>query len=434
MYKMNFLTANEPLGHYPNSWYAATTALPAPRAALRGEISVDVCIIGAGFTGLSAALHLAERGFQVAVLDAHRVGFGASGRNGGQVGTGFNRAQHYLEKRMGADNARALWHMTQDAKALVKSLCAQHAPDAGFTHGVAHADFHADDKAQTQTDANYLAQHYGYDQIENLNRDAMAQVVKSPRYTGGIIDWGAAHLHPLRYTTGLARAAEAAGVTIYETSRVIRVDDGPVVYTNQGRVRAPHVIHATNGYHDGLNRRQAARVMPMNNYLVATVPLDDPSMVLGKNIAVADNRFVLNYYRLSHDNRLIFGGGESYGTRFPRDIFAKVRRPLNHLFPQLKDIELTHAWGGTLAITPTRLPLFARTGPDQIAACGYSGHGVALATFAGQVLAETIAGQSGRFDVLSKLPIPAFPGGPAFRAPIMTLAMTWFALRDRLGI
>ena len=434
---MNFLYANDENGRYPRSWYTATTDTDQPRPPLRGDVQADVCIIGAGYTGLSAALHLAHLGFDVVVCDAHRVGFGASGRNGGQVGAGFNTPQKYLEKRLGQDAARSLWDMTQDAKALVKTLCAEYAPDAGYTPGIARADFQTSDLAETHADVDYLAQHYGYDQMQKLGADDMAAIVKSPRYVGGAIDWGAAHLHPLRFAIGLARAAVAAGAQIFETTPVQRVDTTgptPVVHNDKGRVTAQHVIHATNGYHSGLNRHQAAKVMPLNNYLVATAPLDNPAEVLARDIAVFDNRFVLNYYRLSHDNRLIFGGGESYGAQFPRDIFAKVRRPLLHLFPQLRGVELTHAWGGTLGITPTRLPYFAHVGQNQLAACGYSGHGVAMATFAGQVLAHTITGQQGKFDVLSQLPVPNFPGGPALRAPLMTLAMTWFALRDKLGI
>lgn len=432
----SFLYANDERGTYPASWYAASTKVDQPRAPLKGSVTADVCIIGAGFTGLSAALHLAQRGFDVVVVEAHRAGFGASGRNGGQVGSGWNMAQTQLEKTMGHDNARTLWDMTQDAKALTRQLAADHTPDAGYAPGVAHADFSDVDRDASHRESDHLAKHYGYEDEERLGQADLSEVIKSDRYKGGVIDWGAGHLHPLRYAIGLARAATANGARIFETSPVHHIKEGTpnTVQTDRGNVAAKHVIHATNGYHGSLNRAQAARVMPINNYLVATAPLDDPGAVLAKNIAVADNRFVLNYYRLSHDNRLIFGGGESYGKKFPNDIFAKVRKPLREIFPQLKDVELTHAWGGTLGITAQRMPMFARVGTNQYAAAGYSGHGVALATFAGQIMAETIAGQEESFDLLSKLPVPIFPGGQALRTPIMTLAMTWFSLRDRLGI
>ncbi|MEO0356717.1 MAG: FAD-binding oxidoreductase [Pseudomonadota bacterium] len=433
---MTFLYANERVGEYPDSWYAASTELGDARPDLRGAVTADVCIVGAGFTGLSAALHLAQAGFDVVVLDAHRIGFGASGRNGGQVGSGWNWDQSKLEKTLGQDAAHQLWDMTEAAKALVHSLVTTHVPEAQITPGVAHTDFHARDTDACHREADHLAQHYNYDKIEKLDATSVKDAIATDRYTGGQIDWGAWHLHPLRYAAGLGRAAIAAGVRIFEQSRVHNIKNGTpnIVQTDKGRVAAPWVIHATNGYHTSLSRKQAARVMPINNYLVATAPLDDPASVLPKNIAVADNKFVLNYYRLSHDNRLIFGGGESYGKRFPNDIFAKVRKNMAEIFPQLNGVELTHAWGGTLGITPTRLPLFAHVGHQQLTASGYSGHGVALASFAGRILAEVIQGQAGQFDVLSKLPLPPFPGGQALRGPIMTLAMTWFAMRDRLGI
>ena len=432
----DFLYANDQSGNYPASRYAHSILEQPARPALNDVISCDVCVIGAGFTGLSSALHLAQKGYRVIVLDAHRVGFGASGRNGGQVGSGYNQSQQTLEKMLGHDAAHQLWDMTQAAKSLTRDLVARHAPEAGYQSGVAEADFSAKDRAGSHAKADYLAQNYGYEDIACLNETDFADLIKSPRYAGGVVDWGAGHLHPLRYALGLANAAEAAGARIFENSAAVSVQDGPpnLVRTTQGQLRADYVIHATNGYHSSLNPSQAAKVMPINNFLVATAPLERPQEVLGKPIAVADNRFVLNYYHLSHDNRLIFGGGESYGARFPKDIFAKVRKPLREIFPQLADVPLTHAWGGTLGITTRRLPLFARVGPQQLTASGYSGHGVALAGFAGQVLAETIAGNAERFDLLSQLPTPSFPGGQSLRSPIMTLAMTWFALRDRLGL
>ncbi|MGB0799056.1 MAG: NAD(P)/FAD-dependent oxidoreductase, partial [Planktomarina sp.] len=395
----NFLYANDERAVYPASWYAQSADKDQPRPAARGKVTCDVCVIGAGYTGLSTAYHLALRGFDVVVLDAHRVGFGASGRNGGQVGSGWNHTQRQLEKSMGHDAAHRLWDMAEDAKALVRDLVANHIPDASYEDGVCHADFHTDDVAQSHRDAEHLATNYNYDQVECLHKAGLAQVIKSERYAGGVIDRGAGHLHPLRYAIGLARLAESVGVKIHETSPVHQVQDGTpnVVRTDRAQIHARYVVHATNGYHGSLNRSQASRVMPINNYLVATAPLETPSDVLAQRIAVADNRFVLNYYRLSHDNRLIFGGGESYGTKFPNDIFAKVRKPLAEIFPQLADVELTHAWGGTLGITPSRLPMFARVGTGQFTASGYSGHGVALSTFAGSVLAETIAGQEERF-------------------------------------
>lgn len=433
---MNLLHANDRPGQYPPSWYAATAEAPAPFPELRGETRADVCVVGGGYTGLSAALHLAQRGYDVVLVEAHRVGFGASGRNGGQVGSGQRLEVDELERRFGAEMARRLWDLGEEAKALVKALIDHHGIPAGWTPGIAHALWQARDVPHAHAIAEKLARDYGYGQVEPLDARGMRDLVDSPAYKGGAVDWGAAHIHPLAFAFGLAKAAKAAGVRLYERSEAHHIAEGAevVVRTGQGAVRAPHLILAANGYLGGLNRHVAARVMPINNFIVATEPLGDRAETLiRRGIAVADSKFVVNYFRLSPDGRLLFGGGESYGYRFP-DIAATVRGPMAGVFPDLKDVRIDYAWGGTLAITMTRLPFFARPAPNVLSASGYSGHGVALATLAGKVLAEATAGQAERFDVLAGLPAPAFPGGAALRAPLLVLAMSWFALRDRLGL
>ncbi len=433
---MNLLHANDQPGAYPPSWYAATVEAPAPAPELRGETRADVCVIGGGYTGLSAALHLAQRGYDVALVEAQRVGFGASGRNGGQVGSGQRLEVDALEPMVGAQTTRRLWDFGEDAKALVKALIDTHGIAANWTPGVAHALWKAGDLPLARKLAERLAGTYGYGQIEVLERAAMRALVDSPAYQGGSVDWGAAHIHPLAYAFGLAKAAEAAGVRIYERSEVHRIDEGAtvVVRTGRGVVHASHLILAANGYVGGLNRVVAAKVMPINNFIVATEPLGDRAETLiRRGVAVSDSKFVVNYYRLSPDGRLLFGGGESYGYRFP-DIEAVVRKPLGQVFPDLKDVRIDYAWGGTLAITRSRLPHFARLGPNILSASGYSGHGVALATLAGKMLAEAVAGQAERFDVMAGLPTRAFPGGGVLRSPLLVLAMSWYALRDRLGI
>ena len=434
---MNPLFANDKRGHYPDSWYAATAAPLEEFARLEGETRADVCVIGAGYTGLSAALHLARQGLDVVLLEAQRVGFGASGRNGGQVGSGYNLSQLDLERKMGSDAARQLWQISEDAKTLTLDLVAQHAPDASYRPGVVHADWHAKEVRHSHREADHLARHYGYEKIESLDRDALRNLVVSPAYQGGMVDWGAGHLHPLRYALGLARAARDAGARIHENSAVHALKHGTpaIVRTDHGRVVADQVVLAANGYLAGLERKVAARVMPINNFIIATEPLGARAAdILPRDVAVADSKFVVNYFRLSEDNRLLFGGGESYGIRFPRDIAAKVRRPMLQVFPGLADARIDYAWGGTLAITASRMPCFVRVTANVLNASGYSGHGVALATFAGKVIAQAIIGDSARFDLLGRVPLPRFPGGPAFAQPILALAMTWFSLRDRLGV
>lgn len=434
---MNLLYANDRRGAYPDSWYAAT-ATPMDRfPTLKGAQRADVCVIGGGYTGLSAALHLAQAGRDVILIDAQRVGFGASGRNGGQLGSGQRVEQDALEKMLGDPHAATLWQMGEEAKDLVKSLIKKHDIDCHLKPGVAWTASDKGDLKHLHAYADHLQSRYGYDQIETLDHTALQSVCPSPDYLGGVLDMGAAHLHPLNYALGLAKAAAAAGVRIFETSPAHHITEGrkTTVQTDAGRIEADHVILACNGYLGGLNRKVAARVMPINNFIAATAPLGSGIKdVLPRDVAVADSRFVVNYFRLSHDGRLLFGGGESYGYRFPTDIASKVRKPMTQIFPHLKDIPIDYAWGGTLGITMKRLPYVARVAPNILSASGYSGHGVGTATHAGALMARAIQGDSDGFDTMAAIPTRPFPGGAALRNPLLVLAMTWYSLRDRLGI
>ncbi len=434
---MNLLHANDSPGQYPSSWYAATAEALPPFPTLKGEVTADVCVVGGGFTGLSSALHLAERGYKVALVEAHRVGFGASGRNGGQLGSGQRQDQETLEKMVGPEDAKKLWDQGEEAKALVKSLISKHKIECHLKPGIAHACFSDREMRDEHTHTEHLRNHYGYDQIENMDAEAFRALVPSPTYHGGSLDMGAAHLHPLAYALGLARAAATAGVEVYEASEVHNIQRGAqaVVQTGQGRVVADHVILACNGYLGGLDRKVAARVMPINNFIIATEPLgDEAAKIVTRDIAVADTKFVVNYYRLSHDKRLLFGGGESYGYKFPRDITQTVRKPMLEIYPHLKDAKIDYSWGGTLAITMKRMPYLARVAPNMLSASGYSGHGVGNATHAGKLMADAIAGQAEGFDTMARVPTSVFPGGTMMRSPLLVLAMTWYAMRDRLGM
>lgn len=433
---MNLLYANDRPGAYPESWYTATAEPLPPFPPLKGETRADICVVGGGYTGLSAALCLAERGYAVVLLEAQRLGFGASGRNGGQVGSGQRVEQYELEDAYGMQTARALWDIAEGAKAEVAQRIDIHGIDAAYRPGLAEAFRSADEAEEAHQEIGRISQVYGYDRLEPLDRDAMTEHLGSDCFAGGYLDHGAGHLHPLRFALGLARAAQTAGVRLHERSEVIEIDRaGPAVRTAGGTVRAAHVILAANGYLGGLAPEVAQRVMPINNYIVATEPLGERGRhILPRNIAVADDNFVVSYWRRSEDDRLLFGGGESYGYRFPGDIAAVVRGPVKRIYPELRDIRIDYAWGGTLAITMSRLPHFLQVAPGVLSASGYSGHGVALATMAGRILAEAVAGQAERFDVMAGLSTPRFPGGASARAPLLALAMTWYALRDRLGI
>ena len=433
---MNLLHANDTAGHYPPSFYAATATPLDPFAALQGDTRADVCVIGGGYTGLSAALHLRQRGYDVVLLEAHRVGFGASGRNGGQVGSGQRQDQDWLEAAFGRGQAHRLWDLAEEAKSLLKSLIADHRMPVTLHPGVAHACRTDAELAASRANTDKLRRDYGYAHLETLDQPAIRRLIGSTVFKGGEIDRDAGHLHPLNYAIGLAAAAAKAGVRLHERSEVATINPGkrPVVKTAMGSVACDQVILACNGYLGDLDPKVAARVMPINNFIVATEPLGDRAQeILAEPVAVADSKFVVNYWRLSEDNRLLFGGGESYGYRFP-DILKTVSKPMLAIYPQLKATRIDFAWGGTLAITMNRLPCFTRPQPNVLSASGYSGHGVAMATLAGKILAEATAAQSERFDLMASLPQASFPGGPAMRWPLLVLAMTWYSMRDRLGI
>ena len=433
---MDLLTINDKDGEYPPSFYAATAEVPPVRPSATGDIKCDVCVVGGGFSGLSTALHLAERGYDVVLLEAHRIGFGASGRNGGQVGTGQRRDQDDLERMVGKDHARQLWDISRQAQQLVRNLCNDPLVDTPYHRGIIHAAHKQAHVKPEQDYARKLASEYGHENIQPLDRDELRALVNSEAYYGGSLDLDAGHVHPLRLALGIARKAEAAGARIFENTRVAHVstDGGNRIETADAAITAKYLVMACNGYLGRLQSEVASHVMPINSYVVATEPMDPAQQesLIAQNYAVADTKFVVNYFRFSEDHRLIFGGTESYGYRFPNDIPAAVRKPMTAIFPQLADIRIDYGWGGTLGITMNRMPDFRRLSSTALSISGYSGHGVAMATLGGQIAADAIAGQAERFDVMANVPARPFPGGAALRWPLLFLAMSWYALRDRL--
>ncbi len=399
---VSWLHANGDAGTWPRTFYAEGLDLPAPCPPLRGAAEADLCVVGAGITGLSAALHAAQAGMSVIVLDAQRVGWGASGRNGGQIGSGFNWDHKKLASRLGREKADSLWTLAEDAKALTRRLISEHAPEADYRPGILHLSQDPRERAAFAKAARAEPETYA-----SLDRAALSDRIGTSRYAGGLLDMSAGFCNPLAYVLGLAQAARAAGAVIHERSEVTSL--GPPVRTRHGRVDARFVIHATNGYASDLASKTGARVLPLNNYIAVTEPLTAPPMP--DPIAVADDRAVVNYWWQSRDGRLVYGGGESYGKRFPADIERKIRTNLARVYPNLADVGFDYAWGGTLAITATRLPYLAEVAPGVFSAGGYSGHGLALSGLFGQVMVEALLGERSRFDLLTSLPVPALPGG-----------------------
>jgi gamma-glutamylputrescine oxidase len=417
------------------TWYHATApALPAfPQ--LDGDLRVDVVVIGAGLTGLSAALTLAEQKHRVVVLEKARIGLGASGRNGGQVHSGQRREQDYLEKAVGRDDAMKLWRMAEDAKVHLRGLIARHGIDCDWRYGLIHADHKRRFVPHTHAYAEHLRDIYGYDRIDLLDRDALRAMVHSRDYHGGYLDRGAAQLHPLKLVQGLARAATEAGAEIYEMTEASGLTPGAeiAVETPLGTVRAARVIVAGDALMRGLDPVTDAHVMPIASTVAVTEPLGESLRAyLPTDAAVSDSRFVVNYFRPTHDGRLFFGGGESYSTTPVANPGRLVRRALAKVFPSLRDVRFDHAWSGIVGVTTTRLPLVRRAAPNVLVAAGYSGQGLALAPLFGHILAEAAMEPDARLDLLMRLPTSAFPGGAWLRHPLLVAAMSYFALRDRL--
>ncbi len=429
------MSAGLPSRHV-DAYYAATANRALEFPALRGSEEADVCVIGGGFTGLSSALHLAERGYRVVLLEAERIGWGASGRNGGQCTVGQRQGQEELEARFGAGEARRLWDLGVEAVDTVKSLIQRHSIDCDLKRGNLQAALKRSDAEHYRAHADHMSGRYGLD-CRFVEGEELARLSGTGVFRGGVVEYASAHLHPLNYALGLAAAAQSLGVRLFEGSRVTGYDRAKPtrVTTAAGEVRAPFVVLGCNGYLGRLEPRVAGRIMPINNFVVATEPLsaERRQRLNPEDLCMYDAKFVVNYWKLSGDGRMLFGGGENYTRRFPRDIRRFVRKYLLRVYPDLEDARLDYGWGGTLAVTMNRLPCFGRLDPDVYYAMGFSGHGVQMATLAGKLIAEAVAGQAERFDVMARIPSPPFPGGTLLRWPGLVLGMLYHALLDRLG-
>lgn len=418
------------------SYYAAS-ANPAPEhPSLRGEVSADVCVIGGGIAGCSTALELAERGYRVVLLEGRHIGWGASGRSGGQAITGFASGQSKLVQQVGAGNARRMWDISLEGLQLIRDRVDKYHIDCDLHWGQMHVAIKPRQRSELLHEQREAEERYGYRQLRFLERTEVESMLETNRYCAGLYDGGSGHLHPLNYTLGLAAAASAAGVTIYERSLVTSVtyDNPAVVCTGHGKVRAKFVVLCGNAYLDKLVPSLRSRIMPVGTYIVATEPLGEARMqrLMRENIAVTDTNFVLDYFRRSADHRLLFGGRVSYSGSDAFDTANATRKRMLNVFPQLADTRIEYAWGGYVDITMSRAPDFGRLAPHVYYLQGFSGHGIALTGVAGRLVAEAVAGQAERFDLFTKLQHRNFPGGELLRMPALVLAMMWYRARDWL--
>ena len=420
------------------SYYLASRNIEIDQPKLTGDVHADVCIIGGGYTGLSTALYLAKEGVNVLLLESNKLASGASGANGGQVSGGMRRDQFYLEKTLGVDYAKVLWEIGEKSKFHAKHLIDQYQIQCDYKKGIAHPNHKQKYCEESKLYVDHMNENYDYHDIEYVDDNEMRDVTGSNTYYGGSYDEGEAHCHPLNYALGIAKAAITAGAKIFEDTPALSYkvnDDHVKVIIKDGSIKADRVVLACNGYLGNFEKSLTSKILPMNNYIVATKPLDDETVqkINPKDIAFADSRFVINYFRMSADKRLLFGGGENYSQELSNNIIPIVTKPLEKIYPFLKDVKIDYAWGGKLAITMNRLPFFTTLHNEKvISAQGYSGQGVALASYSGKLVSEKITGNGETFDIMAKIPRQSFPGGRFLRNPSMKLGMLYYSLMDRL--
>jgi gamma-glutamylputrescine oxidase len=406
------------------------------RPALAGTVDCDVCVVGGGIAGCSAALHLAERGYSVVLLEEKRIGWGASGRNGAQALPGVAAGQSKLEKLIGRTDARAVWDATVEGLALMRERIARHGIDCDWVDGHMHVAIKPRHDAELREELEILRGRYGYGSVRYMPAEEVSAEIASKRYRSALYDSNCGHMHPLNYTLGLARAAEAQGARLFENSRALEFGEGVQVRvrTATGEVRARHVVLCGNVFLGDTAPALASKIMAVGTYIVATERLgaQRAQSLIRNNAAVADANWVLDYYRRSADHRLLFGGRVNYSGLSSFDAPAATRRRMIDVFPQLGDVKIEFSWGGDVDITLNRAPHFGRLTPNVYFLQGFSGHGVVLAGMAGKLVAEAVSGTAERFDVFARIPHRNFPGGRALRRPALVLAMLYYRMKDML--
>jgi gamma-glutamylputrescine oxidase len=422
-------------GSHVRSWYAASAPDFPAQAALEGTLQADVCILGAGITGLSTAIELAEAGLSVVVLEAQRVGWGASGRSGGQAIFGFGCDQSKITQAVGLADSKRLFDWSLEGLDLIKQRCTQYGIDCDWRDIHAHVPIKPRHITELKSWQQDLAENFDYP-LQWWDCEQLQSVMPNQRYLGALVDPNSGHLHPLKYTQGLARAALGLGVRIFEQSKVTQLvrGDRPVFKAAKGEVHCDFAVLAGNAYVHGIAPELDDKIMPVGTYIGATEPLGEAraKALISNDMAVADVNWALDYFRLSADHRLLFGGRASYSTLPPPNLSGTLRRRMTRVFPALEGVKMDYVWGGYVDISLNRAPHWGRLGRNVYFAQGFSGHGIAATGLAGRIMAEAIRGQAGRLDVFSRIPHRNFPGGRALRTPLLVAAMAWFKLRDAL--
>ncbi|WP_298719385.1 FAD-binding oxidoreductase [uncultured Oceanisphaera sp.] len=420
-----------------NSYYAASANQHAPWPQLTDDIRCDVCVVGGGYTGLSTALFLVEAGFDVVLLEASRIGYGASGRNGGQIVNSYSRDIGVIESRYGQDTARMLGSMMFEGGDIIRSRIEQYQIDCDFRPG---GIFAALNKRQLEALRAQKAdwERYGHQDLELLDTEQVRKEIDTQAYEGALLDHRGGHIHPLNLALGEAEAIRKLGGRIFEQSAAVDIKHGDpaTVVTAKGRVEANFVVMAGNAYLGNLDPKLAAKAMPCGSQVITTEPLSEAqaSSLIPNNYCVEDCNYLLDYFRLSGDRRLIYGGGVVYGARDPDDIERLVVPKLLQTFPQLKGVKIDYRWSGNFLLTLSRLPQFGRLEPNVYYMQGYSGHGVTCTHLAGRLLAEVLKGQAERFEAFARLPHLPFFGGRRFQVPFTAMGAAYYSLRDKLGV
>ncbi len=441
---MSFLSVDVDLAK--KSYYAATLQRTQSFPKLEENLNCDVAVVGGGLAGLSAAIELAQRGYSVVVLEAKEVGWGASGRNGGQALAGLACDQATIEAQLGIIEARRVWSMTLEAIALIQERCKRFNIECDWQSGYLSLAVNARKANALRHWQDHMQAEYAF-KTQWIAPADMAEWIASPRFHSGVFDSTSGHLNPLKYTLGLARAAASLGVKIYEHSAVKALTQGESVRlkTESGEVRACDVLLAGNVYLQGLAPVLQPRIMPVGTYIVTSEALDPDLMkaLIPSKAAVCDTNFVLDYFRPTPDHRVLYGGRVSYSTSTPRDLEASMQKRMAATFPQLKNTRIEYSWGGFVDISMNRAPDFGRLkpvassgntkGPANVYYLqGFSGHGLALTGLAGKLVAEAIDGNAKRFDTFSRIKHRSFPGGKLLRTPALVAGMAYYRLRDML--